>query len=326
MKRKHLFNDLLQNVLEERKITYRSLRTAKWEKEISKRTEKYFEGIYIEDIDEQRLYRFFTFLKYKENGEIYSDKYIKAVYSLVKAVFRKAVIKHYISVNPLEYGFKRPKGNVPQARERYLSDDTIKALFNATKDNMLYDTIVKALLMTGMRIGELLGLYWTDIDFDNKIIHIRREAAIKYSESISGQYHREGIALFDTKTLASNRDLPVSEECLDVFRRWIEYRPDIEKLIFVNESGNIYDYAALRKGLTELCQKHGIEDTVTFHKLRHNYATDLLTAGVDLAVVSQMLGHSNVETTANTYVKVKMEPMKNAVRLQTRYLKKHKLI
>lgn len=337
---KHYFNNLLRLELDERRNSYRSVRTARWESEISKRTEEYFENIYIENIDEQRLYRFFSFLRIKDNGELYSDKYIKAVFSLVKAVFQKAVIKQYIRYNPLDYGFKRPKGNIPHPTERLLSDETIRKLLIATENNMLYGTVVRVLLMTGMRIGELLGLYWSDIDFDQAVIHIRRSAAINYKEGLNGDIIREGMGLYDTKTASSNRDLPVMEQCLEIFRNWLKYRDApinvhwrnmIEEkhnlmLVFPNRNGNIMDYSILRQGLVDICRKNGITETVSFHKLRHNYASDLLSAGVDLAVVSRMLGHNNIETTANTYVKVRMEPMKNAIKMQSRYFKRNNII
>ena len=337
---KHYFNSLLSVVLEERKNSYKSNRTAVWERQISKRTERYFEGIYIEDIDDGRLYRFFSYLRVKDNGELYSDKYIKAVYSIVKAVFRRAVVKGYIYINPMDYDFKRPKGNIPQPRERLISDENLKLIVKVSESNPLYETITKLLMLTGMRIGELLGLYWTDIDFDNSIIHIRREAAIIYKESINGELYREGIGLFVPKTQSSNRDLPVSEECLDVLRRWLTFRDmpenaewklNIEKrsnqnLVFSNRAGNIIDYSILRQGFVKFCAENGINENITFHKFRHNYATNLLSAGVDIAVVSRMLGHNNIETTANIYAKVETEPMKAAVKLHTKYLKKHSII
>jgi site-specific recombinase XerD len=61
---------------------------------------------------------------------------------------------------------------------------------------------------------------------------------------------------------------------------------------------------------------------VLFHKLRHNYATDLLSAGVDIAVVSALLGHKDIQTTANIYVKVQLDPKLEAVKLQENYLHK----
>lgn len=110
MEKKHYFIDLLSDVLDERKLTYKSLRTASWEKNVSKRTFCYFKGIYAEDIDEKLLNRFFSHIRFKDSGELYSDKYLKAVYSIVKAATKRAFLKGYIKSNPFEYGLARPKG------------------------------------------------------------------------------------------------------------------------------------------------------------------------------------------------------------------------
>lgn len=129
MKHKHKFNEVLELVLEERKNSYKSLRTAAWEKKIAKRIFEYFEDIFIEDINDVRLNRFFSFIRFKNNGSLYSDKYIKSIYSLVKAVFKKALLKGYITINPFDYDFKRPKGFIPEAKDRLVSKEDLKALF-----------------------------------------------------------------------------------------------------------------------------------------------------------------------------------------------------
>lgn len=334
---KHRINDLIYTVLDERRNTYKSLRTAAWEKQICKRTLDYFENIFIEDVDEHRLIRFFSFLRVKDDGSLYSDKYIKAVFSVIKAVFRKAVIRGYITINPMDYDFKRPKGTIPISKERLISDSDIKALFKPKVENALYDTVFKVLLLTGLRIGELLGLFWSDIDFDEKIIHVCREAAPALADSFGNtEYIRTGMTLSTPKTQSSVRDIPVSDYCLSVLKNWLVYRdrPEqskwkaviIEKnnlrLVFPNQIGNITDYSLLRQGFVEYCRLNGVKGNISFHKFRHTYATNLLSAGVDIAVVSSLLGHSNIETTANIYCKVEMKPKLNAVKMQDKYIRR----
>lgn len=209
MKHKHKFNEVLELVLEERKNSYKSLRTAAWEKKIAKRIFEYFEDIFIEDINDVRLNRFFSFIRFKNDSSLYSDKYIKAVYSLVKAVYKKSMLKGYININPFDYGFKRPRGNIPEAQERLVSKDDLKALFKILPKYPKLNTVVPLLFLTGMRIGELLGLFWSDIEFDNKIIHIRRSVVDNYIEMPGGEIVKRGVVLSSTKTVTSVRDIPV---------------------------------------------------------------------------------------------------------------------
>ncbi|WP_124098876.1 site-specific integrase [Ruminococcus sp. Marseille-P6503] len=335
MKHKHKFNEVLELVLEERKNSYKSLRTAAWEKKIAKRIFEYFEDIFIEDINDVRLNRFFSFIRFKNNGSLYSDKYIKSIYSLVKAVFKKALLKGYITINPFDYDFKRPKGNIPEAKDRLVSKEDLKALFKILPKYPKLNVIVPVLFLTGMRIGELLGLFWTDIDFTEKIIHIQRSVVDNYIELPGGEIAKRGVMLSSTKTATSIRDIPVSEQVIVLLRSWLEFRdlPENQKwkdkielnsnlnLVFPNAQGKLTNYKTLYDNLKDILKDNNLNHcNILFHKLRHNYATDLLSAGVDIDVVSKLLGHKNIETTANVYVKVDMKPKKNAIKLQSKYL------
>lgn len=331
----HEFNKLLDLVLEERKNSFKSLKTAVWEQRMAQKIYRYFDGKYVENVDDIVINRFFTFCRFKENGEMYSDKYIKEIYILVKSVMQKAVYKRYIPYNPMDFGFKRPKGNIPQPTDRLMDKDDLKMLLSALNKYPRLNTVIPILLLTGMRIGELLGLFWTDIDFDNNIIHIRRAVADRYIELTPGNYVKRGVHLTDTKTVMSIRDLPVCKQVTDILRSWLIYRdlPENTKwrkrieskdnlnLVFPNFYGNLTDYKTLYDSLRDMLKAEGLEHCgILFHKLRHNYATDLLSAGVDISVVSKMLGHKDIKTTANTYAKVEMEPKMEAIRKQVRYL------
>lgn len=337
---KHKFNDILELVLEERKNSYKSLRTAAWEQQIAKRIFEYFEDIDIEDVNDVRLNRFFSFIRFKSDGSLYSDKYIKAVYSLVKAVYKKSMLKGYISMNPFEYDFKRPRGNVPEAKERLVSREDLKALFKILPKYPLLNVVVPVLFLTGMRIGELLGLFWTDIDFEQQIIHIRRAVVDNFVELPGNKIVQRGVILSSTKTAGSIRDIPVSGQVIVLLRNWLIYRdlPENRKwreriennsnlnLVFPNALGKLINYNTLYINLKDILKENHLDHcNILFHKLRHNYATDLLAAGVDIDVVSKLLGHKNIETTANIYVKVDMQPKINAIKLQTKYLKDIKI-
>jgi integrase len=154
---------------------------------MSHKVYEYFENKYVEDVDDVVLTNFFSFCRRKENGELYSDKYIKELYSLVNGTLKKAFAKGYIPCNPLDYGVKRPKGAVPNAQNRLVSEEDLALLLNAVQKNPRFKVMIPVLLLTGMRIGELLGLYWSDIDFDHGIISIRRAVSDSFTELPSGE-------------------------------------------------------------------------------------------------------------------------------------------
>lgn len=90
MNEKHLLNDLLNKVLEERKNSFTTLGTYEWERKISKKITDYFEDQYVEDVGVDELYTFFNTVRFKENGELLSDKYLKAIRMLLKALYKKS--------------------------------------------------------------------------------------------------------------------------------------------------------------------------------------------------------------------------------------------
>lgn len=338
MEKKHYFIDLLSDVLDERKLTYKSLRTAAWERNISKRTFLYFQGVYAEDIDEKLLNRFFSHIRFKDSGELYSDKYLKAVYSIVKAATNRAFLKGYIQSNPFEYGLTRPKGKPTMAKSRYIDIHDLRLVLNeCQKDNRLR-FVLPTLLLTGLRVGELLGLYWSDIDFDNQTITVQREVSDNYIELPTGEFVKKGVRILPPKTDSSVRVLPISSQVLDIFREMLVFRDLPENarwkkniidnnnlnLCFPNGEGKLTNYSTLYDSLVDFLKEHNLNGSkLSFHKFRHNYATDLLEAGVDIAVISQLLGHSSIETTVNTYIaNDNIDIKKTAIKKQAKLISK----
>ncbi len=332
MVKKHLFNELLNKVLLERKNSFTTLATYDWEKKISKKALMYFEDQYIEDVGCDELYAFFNTVRFKDNGELLSDKYLKAIRMLLKALYKKAVFLGYVRLNPFDYDFKMPKGNIPEATDRIISDTDIKKLLSVIPTNDRFNFIIPILLLTGLRIGELLGLYWSDVDFQNNILYIKRATTRKYIEK-DGEIIKLGDTIGKTKTQCSVRELPVSQLVMDLLIEWKQYINSIpnltekiiynktENLVFVNYRGNIINYNTLYKDLQEFLMKNGLQHCgILFHKLRHCYATNMVDCGVDINIISKLLGHRNITTTANTYIKVNLEPKKKAVKLHENYM------
>lgn len=156
-------------------------------------------------------------------------------------------------------------------------------------------------LHTGLRIGEICGLAWEDIDLDAMVIHVRHTVArVKMDE-------RTTLILDTPKTKASKRDIPISSILF----------PVLKKLRCISNSGFVITGTKeFMKPRTFEYRYHRILDavglvSVNYHSLRHTFATRCVEVGVDVKSLSEILGHGNVSVTLNTYVHSSLEMKRN---------------
>lgn len=157
-------------------------------------------------------------------------------------------------------------------------------------------------LHTGLRIGEICALAWEDVDIENQIIHVRHTVArIKSTDFSEGNSSK--LIIDAPKTKASNRDIPIPSVLLPILKSNCTAASSKYVVSDTKDfvSPRTYEYRYHR-----LLEKCGIE-SVNYHVLRHTFATRCIEAGVDVKSLSEILGHSNVSITLNTYVHSSME-------------------
>lgn len=169
-------------------------------------------------------------------------------------------------------------------------------------------------IVTGMRQGELFGLEWQDIDFKNKFIYVRHNL----------QYSSEGLVFDSPKTKQSKRILKIDDKTIEKLKEWQCYQLNFAKkystsfknkndLLFTNSFGKPMSASNFRRTYwRKLMLACEFDENITFHSLRHSYATNLLAAGVDIRTVSQRLGHASLSTTM-IYVNLLPEWQETAV-------------
>ncbi len=181
--------------------------------------------------------------------------------------FRYAVSMKYIASNPTQDIKKiRPKKRIP----RFLTEDEITKLISECSPRLR--NVITVLLNTGMRWGELQNLEWNDIDWNEKMIHIR----IKEDWSPKG----------DERTIPMNHPVQKVLRSLSNKSNWV----------FTTSTGNHVRQQGTWTAFKKACQRAKLEN-VTLHTLRHTFASHLVMAGVDLATVSKLLGHKDIGTT-----------------------------
>lgn len=168
------------------------------------------------------------------------------------------------------------------------------------EDTVYGDAVVLA-LHTGLRQGELLGLFWADMDWERRRLAVRRSL-----QHLPGQ----GTSLRPPKSARSRRSLPLGPTAVEVLRRLhgrqVENRLRLgpayqdSSYVFSSQVGTPLIRENLRRAFLRIVARAGLEG-VRFHDLRHTYATLLLRQNVHPKVVSERLGHSSVALTLDLY-------------------------
>ena len=196
----------------------------------------------------------------------------------------------------LDLEARLPKVRLPRAtsfRTEYLSGDECETLL-AAAEGQLYEMILTT-LRTGMRQGEIKGLQWPSIDWQNR--------------SVVVQHSRCDVRkVLDTPKNGRTRHIPLDTDVLALLHR----RKQPSGYVFLDNGRPFYSMR-LNNLLAGVCQKAGLR-RVTWHVLRHTFATNVAMRGVPLQIVQHLLGHSSVKTTER-YAHVAPSMMRVAIDL-----------
>lgn len=177
-------------------------------------------------------------------------------------------------------------------------------------------------LSTGMREGELLGLRWQDVDLPRGTVQIRMNV-----QETLGRY-----ILAETKTAYSRRTVALTQAAIDALADHWQKQQDMKQymgvqwqeldLVFPNGFGGIMiPHNITKRSFKRYLVKAGLSRTIRFHDLRHTAATLLLASGVNVKVVSEMLGHSNVSITLSIYAHILPHMQQSAVHAMEQLLR-----
>jgi integrase len=188
----------------------------------------------------------------------------------LKAAFTKAVQWGYIEKNP--FGQVRPF-RIAQSAPLFLTEEQVLKLLEMIEESWLRQVVIFG-VNTGVRVGELVNLEWSDIDLGNRIINISQKND------------------FTTKS-RRERIVPVNDEVYDLLT-------NVDKsgsYVFSTSGGCKRREEFISKRFKSYVRKAELDERFTFHSLRHTFASHLVQNGVSLYIVSKLLGHSNLKTT-----------------------------
>ncbi len=279
-----LFSSLGENYMEDMENRLKPTTMENKRNIIESKLLPYFSRLKVCDIDTIKVRKWQNeLLSFRdENGNPYSQTYLKTCNNQLSAILNYAVTHYNLASNPC-----RAAGSIGKSKAGRMNYWTQKQyeLFSQNIHKSAIKLAFDILFYTGMRSGELLALTPADILPDQRI-------------SINKNFAKlNGEELFlEPKTPKSRRDIAIPEFLYDDIQQYLsrigEIEPD-DRIFYFTKS-------ALEKEIKRVANKTGLPP-IRVHDLRHSHASMLIDMGFDILEISERLGHESVKTTLDTY-------------------------
>lgn len=280
------FRDLFTEWIEYVSLSIKESTASNYRMKADKHLIPFFSGN-CSEINENHVQKFIL----KKRKEGLSDRYIADMIVLLKSVF-KFGRKRYQYNNPtdgLRFSFKKSES------VKLLEPDEYSTLQKTlSKENSLTSASIALAAATGLRIGELCALQWGDIDLKKRIMTVRK--TVQRIKSNDGK-SKTKIIIASPKTESSKREIPVPECIVSIIEKFKKNDNDY----VLSGSEKVTEPRTLQYRFSRILKNVNLP-SIHFHALRHMFATKCIQSGIDIKTLSEILGHSRVETTLNRYV------------------------
>lgn len=252
-----------------------------------------------------------------EKKQTLSLSSLKKLKEILSPCLHYATVSGMIKSNPMELVvFPRNDKSLPiktKVIECYKDKEVERIALTATypyyKANAKryrYAPMFAFILNTGLRFGECLALTWDDIDFVKKTISVNKTLSTVQNRNKENDSRSKLQVLSDPKTYNGTRVLPMNKVASDMLSE-MKVRNSLSKInsniVFPNHAGNHMNMRSVQQTFASICEDVGVEHK-GIHALRHTFGSVLIRNKVDIKVVSELLGHSDVKFTYNRYIHI----------------------
>ncbi len=280
------FGEWIEECLGILKLGFRPSTLYTYDRTVQKWMMTQWRDLYLREITKQKIYS----VLYEGKAEQMSDAMRRYVLKIIKRIFQMAVDHDKMDRNPAT----GMSVKVTEKEKKVLTANEVKTfLKEAQVTNHRFYPIWVVALFTGMRSGELYSLKWSDVDLENRILHVSKSWSSKNG--------------FTSTKSQKTRVVPISNELLTFLKEW---RLRGETKDFVLPHLPEWSQGAQAEVIRSFCKSIGVTP-IKFHDLRATFITNLLTRGESLARVMAIVGHADIDTT-NVYLRLAGVEIKGA--------------
>lgn len=300
MVKEKTINQITEEWKEEKKKYVKKSTYAAYQLLIQNHIKPYFGDLY--EVNEEKVQQF-VFDKLDAG---LSEKTIRDIIIVLKMILKFGIKNGYLEYIQIDAKF-------PSKQEKkdldVLSKADQKKFMEHLRNNFTFKNLgIFICLSTGMRIGEICGLRWCDVDTVEGVIKVRHTLQRIYI--IEGETRHTELLLDTPKTANSVRNIPMSSELLKMLKSLNKVVN--ENYYVISNDIKPIEPRTYRNYYKKLCKQLDIPE-LKFHGLRHSFATRCIESKADYKTVSVLLGHSNISTTLNLYVHPNKEQKKKTI-------------
>ena len=233
------------------------------------------------------------------HGKTLADSMVRGVHMMLHEALDTAVKERLIAKNPTN-GTTVPKCNYPE--KQILGDNQLETFLEAIKGHEYWCDFFYVEVLTGLRRGEICGLKWQDINFEENKLQVKRSVSVKKGG---------GVSRGETKTETGVRCIQMPPSVAELLKS--KKQTAITEWVFphfLHPEQPISPASAYRK--LKVILKNAELPLIRFHDLRHTFATHATQGGVDPKTLAGILGHTNASFTLDTYTHVTSDMQKSA--------------